>query len=258
MSRVVGEIVKDYEERGQLVPVPAPVSIGRPPGPGAGPASFRPRMREGRVKVACESHFCSNAHANAWNANAWHASNASNADAWNASNADARNAPDAWNASTARNAPDASYGAHGAHAKSPWHANDASWTRTSKHATTLSTPSTFPTDAWNDASTATSTRTTGRPSILAPRSLQSSPESALRHLRRITDNKRSCVSIFCVRVSDYLALSVCLSVLSLRKVKRHCQLRHPRHCLTAFSAICRHVQLSSCNSPSFARSSPSH
>lgn len=46
MTRRVGEIVKDYEERGMAVVVPATVTIGRPPvGPGPGASGMmRPPM----------------------------------------------------------------------------------------------------------------------------------------------------------------------------------------------------------------------
>jgi len=40
MTRIVGEIVKDYEDRGVPVFIPAPITIGRPPvggAPGARP-----------------------------------------------------------------------------------------------------------------------------------------------------------------------------------------------------------------------------
>jgi len=40
MTRVVGEIVKDYEERGMPVLVPAPITIGRPPMGGMGPGGM--------------------------------------------------------------------------------------------------------------------------------------------------------------------------------------------------------------------------
>lgn len=43
MTRIVGEIVKDYEERGAPVFVPAPVTIGRP-GVGVGGPGMRPPM----------------------------------------------------------------------------------------------------------------------------------------------------------------------------------------------------------------------
>lgn len=41
MTRRVGEIVKDYEERGLNAQVPVPITIGRPPAPGLG---MRPPM----------------------------------------------------------------------------------------------------------------------------------------------------------------------------------------------------------------------
>lgn len=43
MTRIVGEIVKDYEERGAPVFIPAPITIGRPPVGGGVPGS-RPPM----------------------------------------------------------------------------------------------------------------------------------------------------------------------------------------------------------------------
>jgi U1 small nuclear ribonucleoprotein C len=39
MARNVGEVIRDYEERKELVPVPAPISSKKPPMPGFMPPS---------------------------------------------------------------------------------------------------------------------------------------------------------------------------------------------------------------------------